>query len=617
MNIKINNISGEGFLCFYDEFKIDFTNLNNKIIQISGENLDDFHCMSNGSGKSSLIELILYALYDKIYRKNRYAEEIISKNKDICFVSADINIDEDNFIIERTRARSSKSLKIYKNGEELWKDSTDTFKQKKIEEMIGMNFLSFTCSIVFGQDFISFPNLLPSERSNLLENILDLSKYTESAKLANKRVDDIEKKITEINGKVLSKEGELKRLESQTYKDKIEEFENVRIQKVNNRKERVKELSDRISKDEEDNKNRISVLQEEVKKYEDKIKHKDRIERVLNRLREERASAITSRMSLASSLQTLKEEIKTIDSIKDSKCPTCKQIVPDDYKETFKNESNEILNKSLPILEKREEVLTELENKCANFDKQLKDIERYTLNIESMNSEIEIISKRQKPNGSIIETLNREIEELRNDKNPYLDIKEKNNEDIVKVNEELSKLNEVVADLTTTQKYYEYWNNGFKKIKVMLFSDIVDKFEDIAQDILSQYSSDIKVEFSLERATKTGDIKNEFHITVTDSDGPISYNMYSGGQKKRIQLALSIALSKLIKEKCNRDFNIIAFDEMNDSLDDMGKDINFKILQDLLDDDKIILITDHDSFFKDKFEHSINIVRKDGKSIIS
>jgi ABC-type lipoprotein export system ATPase subunit len=65
------------------------------------------------------------------------------------------------------------------------------------------------------------------------------------------------------------------------------------------------------------------------------------------------------------------------------------------------------------------------------------------------------------------------------------------------------------------------------------------------------------------------------------------------------------------------DYNVIAFDEPNDSLDDMGKDTNFDTFQVLSETEgKAVLVTDHDSLFKDRFDHNIMIIKEKGESVI-
>jgi len=60
MKIVLNKIWGEGFLSFYDNFEFNLQNYLGKSIQIDGRNEDESLAQSNGSGKSALLETIIW-----------------------------------------------------------------------------------------------------------------------------------------------------------------------------------------------------------------------------------------------------------------------------------------------------------------------------------------------------------------------------------------------------------------------------------------------------------------------------------------------------------------------------------------------------------------------------
>jgi exonuclease SbcC len=146
---------------------------------------------------------------------------------------------------------------------------------------------------------------------------------------------------------------------------------------------------------------------------------------------------------------------------------------------------------------------------------------------------------------------------------------------------------------------------------------MIDELQTRAQEYLSAYSTVLQVSFDTQRETKSGTVKDEFHIIVTDGNGvEIPYEIYSSGQRVKVRLAVTRALASMIGDQCGKDFNFAAFDEPNDSLDDVGKEANFTTFEELARSGKVVLCTDHDSTFKDRFDATITVVLENDRSFI-
>ena len=219
---------------------------------------------------------------------------------------------------------------------------------------------------------------------------------------------------------------------------------------------------------------------------------------------------------------------------------------------------------------------------------------------------------------SDIRMLKENIEEEQKKINPYIKMEEDRKNKIKELGAEIRGINATKIDLLEKKKYFDFWVDGFKKIRMMLFDSMISQLESLAQHYLSEYSSELNIIMTTERETRSGTIKDEFHIAIVDGNGDeVSYEMYSGGERQKIRLSISRALSQFIKDGCGVDYNVIAFDEPNDSLDDIGKDTNFDTFQVLSETEgKAVLVTDHDSLFKDRFDHNIMVIKERGESII-
>lgn len=156
---------------------------------------------SNGSGKSSITELIPFALFGKTI-KNINKDKIVNwYNGKNCEVRLHFTVDDIQYKIIRG---------IKPNKFELWVDGIERKKpasvndfQSEIEsEVIGMDFKTFQNLIYFSpNNTISIINAGKPEKRKFLESLFDLSVYS-------KMLVEVNSKLTLNREKVLSIEGE-------------------------------------------------------------------------------------------------------------------------------------------------------------------------------------------------------------------------------------------------------------------------------------------------------------------------------------------------------------------------------------------------------------------------
>jgi DNA repair exonuclease SbcCD ATPase subunit len=307
-------------------------------------------------------------------------------------------------------------------------------------------------------------------------------------------------------------------------------------------------------------------------------------------------------------------------------CPTCNQPITGEHIkkelsahnkeiEQFKSQSIEIETQALEegrLLKKIEVDIKHLE-KIKEKNEQLQHLiyETKTLVLRCEKS------PEEQRHRISLENIEVSLEDIENRVNPYKKQEEERKSTLFDLVKQSKDIKTGIEAFNQETQYYRFWADGFKSIRISLFGIMLDRFQSFAQNLLSQYSSELQIQFSTERETRSGTMKEEFDISVTDSSGTtLSYEMYSGGEKQKIRLSIAMALASMIKDDCGKDFNFIAFDEPNDALDEVGKEVNFEVFTKLAMGGKAVLVTDHDSIFKDKFDHSIMVIKKDNKSCI-
>ena len=175
----------KGFTAFRDEQTIDFADLD--LFAIWGP---------TGSGKSSILDAITYALFGKIARIEGIQEEtntsLISQGQPRMAVSFEFKVGDENFKVSRdTRRQGATTVRLEVLEGDEWHshgEGADSVRQvnKRIPEIIGLNYDAFTRSVILPQG--KFAELLVGDgtkRRKILTELLGLELFAEMAGFAN------------------------------------------------------------------------------------------------------------------------------------------------------------------------------------------------------------------------------------------------------------------------------------------------------------------------------------------------------------------------------------------------------------------------------------------------
>jgi len=639
MLIRITDIAGKGFMVFRKQFEFKLRPYEGKTVQIDGINNDDEKSKSNGSGKSTLLETLNWGLFGELCRKSRYKDEVIHKKEkgarvDICFDVISEGMEANYILVRMIERKKTPSLMIWKDGVDMWLNATYQTKQAQLEKVLGMDFTSFQCSVMFGRDFMNFPDLKPGERAKILTDIRGLEKYLDASKRAGESSKTVGIALAQSANILSIKTGKLTEIRATSYKDNIVLFENDRLMdiaavggKIIEKETAMKNERNRVQKEKDIIEEKMAYIDDEIFKLSDGMPNRKEVENRHVDCQTLLLGILSKKDSNKRQSGKLNDEIIKLSKGGEGPCPYCGQTITGGYLQTrvsqlgleameFGNELNELNEREKAIragMKVEREILDDIDSRKRAIE--LSKEERQKLELElaaTENSNVTRVLEVQ------IEELNNKLTARKNEVNPFLEMEEKRKRRIKELGSEIREVNKEIGNLEAQKKYYDFWVEGFKKIRMMVFDTMIAQLEHLAQGYLSQYSSELNIVMTTERETRSGTVKDEFHISIVDSNGDeISYEMYSGGERQKIRLSISRALAQFIREGCGVDFNIVAFDEPNDALDDVGKDTNFETFQELSDTEgKIVLVTDHDSLFKDRFDYNILVTKENGESTI-
>ena len=191
----------------------------------------------------------------------------------------------------------------------------------------------------------------------------------------------------------------------------------------------------------------------------------------------------------------------------------------------------------------------------------------------------------------------------------YLEGQMRRREDLAK---ELDAVSSRKTELEEDQGIYQELFTAFGRqgVQAMLIETVIPRLEEEGNYLLGQMTDNrmhLKLETQRERRSGRGEPIETLEINVSDELGPRSYEMYSGGEAFRVNLALRIALSKVLAQRMGAPLPTLFIDEGFGTQDGAGRERILDVISSIQHDfDKIIVIT-HLEDLKDMFPVRIEV----------
>jgi len=576
LKLEINNLFA------YEKQKINFTKFDGPIL-IKGR---------NNSGKSAIIDCISYILFDTLTRLTKPSDEIIRKGEEVGYGILEFKIGKTRYRVDRGR-RKSKPYCHFKN---LSRDKELTERKvadtnQKIVDRIGMNFNIFRNSILFGQgDNSRFVNMTDVGRKSIFCSLI-------------KQLNEIEEYYQTVKDKTTVKEDKLNDLIlSVTSPDNIK----MQIEQEKHHKKKAEK--------------EYKQFQSKIKKIESKLGNTKAVDMLRGTFYSIKSQLINSMESLGVEkkpsivAKLAKEKIdeykEEINDIKKGKCPTCNQSWP---KKTMNEKIEDLEGQIKSLSRKRKKAERDRENRLLSLKEKIEGLKEDKKRIKTkldnekkkvQNSNVKKFKRYSNESGKIHSNIEQHKETLK-------DLKER-----LKTEKEtqakIKKLNKQVRDLSIVEA-------GLHKTGIQqdIIDDLLPVFEEKVKYYLNQLCDGISVKFSTTVKSKDGSKDlDKFSILVYNGKDRINYSLIGGGLKKRIQIAISFALSDFALEQSGISTDFILLDEVFGELDDVGRDSVIKLLRNLRKRFKKMIIISHITEIQDLIKQHIEVQQINGISRI-
>lgn len=594
MNIIFKRISITGF---QSVDHIDLELDDRGIIVVKGINNYEANVRSNGSGKSSIFESIIFALYGETSLGIKDPENrILNKGYR---VSLDLSINGNDFTIVRYKENGKSNIQFIQGDTDIsGRNKTDT--DKMIQKELGISKDLFLDSIFLAQGIsTNLSSLSPTARKERLEILTGTEKLIEEFKAYIKsRQLEYEAKCTELTLAKTKLEGNIQSLQSQIYtlKSKINEInaENERKKSLGNIEEletQIKSLEAEIINIENQIENvfekTISDNQLEIDKYKEQKSSievgREKINETLNAQRDVVYKINSSLDNLHNSISTHQRDIarlnSDIEAIKSSDtCPTCGRK----YENANEAHIEQLVSSYQKDIDQHnkdiEEINKQIENETANLNNETEKGKQIREEYDKMQAQIlevnNLIQEKEKVNmeqanqiknqRSFISNKQAQIKELQVKKEELLKVEIQSTVEYENmITEATNNINNCNGEITKLQ---EEWNKQNDLVDVCKYSQqlITKPF----RTYLLQNSIKILNEKLNYLSSKL--FSNAKDVIIIDGDdskldirlGDATYESLSGGEKTRVNMCLLLAQKYLASNLGNIECNIIILDEV-------------------------------------------------------
>ncbi len=123
---------------------------------------------TNGSGKSTMLDALTFALFNKPFRKINKSQLINTTNEKDTLVEVEFTVNTRDYLVRRGIKPNIFDIEV--NGEALHRQADDRNNQKVLEEnILKVNYKSFTQIVILGSStFVPFMQLKGSNRREVI-----------------------------------------------------------------------------------------------------------------------------------------------------------------------------------------------------------------------------------------------------------------------------------------------------------------------------------------------------------------------------------------------------------------------------------------------------------------
>lgn len=623
--------------------EVDLTQPGLTLIQ--GKHLSSKTKSTNGVGKSSVFNTafwIFYGKYPKGYSKadmlneatmkNCLGEGWITKGNKTGYIVRGISCKEMTF---NEITVQGDFLLFFIDGKDM-RGATQTDTQEAIEAFLGLDYDSFITAALFTVDEDSFSSKTSGKQEEIFSKLLHL----EDLEIARRRVKDKQK---EVKSEVSSCEQLIEKYQSHISREKarlsqvkesLEEWKAQQKQKQERLEQKLeaKEIEiERLHQQVEDVESNILEETKNLKELEAKAEKVDS-----DKLTEQRLSLSaeiregdTSIGGIQNDIARLNKDIRQAQSMRGTAvCDKCFSTVDGEHLYKVLTEKNQELETKQVEYEGLKKTQVELQSRLQKVDSELRKLDALRNDVVRQRAKVDRLHNEKKSLVSSIASCEDTLEELEEQIDAVQSEKPPLSEDAESIKQEIGKLNTKIETTQAQKSSYlteledlDFCEKMFgpQGIRNLLVRSVIPKLNEQANRFAEVLTDgELTIEFQGETQVGTGkrtESRNKLDVKVYDRYGSEKYAKESGGEKRRVDICVSLALNYLVASRIGLPF--AGFDEFYASLDRRGEMKVMDLLENLKADiPSIFVISNNESISSSEFDNVWTVCRKGKESWI-
>ena len=577
--IQIKDLTVKNFMSVGNQTQaVDFN--KEQLTLVLGENLDqggDDTGSRNGTGKTTIINALSYALYGKALTNIR-ANNLINKTNSKGMLVT-LHFEKNNVDYRIERGRSPNVLRFYVNDQEQelidesQGDSRQT--QKDIDSLLDMS-------------------------HDMFKHIVALNTYTEP--FLSMRQNDQRAIIEQLLGiTILSEKAEALKEQTKQTKDAITE-ETLRINAIQSANEKISSTIDSLSrtqrawlskKEQDCNKLQLGITELEHLDIDKELEFHDQLSNWTqhnNSILALKKELSTLEPALVRAGKTVEKANKDIADLDDATCYTCGQELHADKKAEIGERKTKELADAIAYQE-------EITVKVNDVVKGLEDIG----DINGKPTTFYESAKEAYDHRQNVDSLTKALAQKKDDIDPYqAQIDELNNSAMQEINWS------TVNDLTDYKEHQDFLLKLLTNKDSFIRKKIIDQNLAYLNNRLSYYLDKLGLPHQVV-------FLNDLNVEITQLGQDLDFDNLSRGERNRLILGLSFAFRD-VWESLYQGVNLLFIDELIDSgMDAAGVENSLSILKKMgREREKNIYLISHKDELIGRVNHVLKVIKENG-----
>ena len=576
--IKIKDLTVKNFMSVGNQTQaVDFNKA--KLTLVLGENLDqggDDSGSRNGTGKTTIINALSYAMYGKALTNIRANNLINKTNSKGMVVSLDFEKGGNQYRLER--GRSPTFFKFYINNEEQAEDESqgDSRKtQEYLNDLLGMSHDMFKHIVALNTYSEPFLAMRQNDQRAIIEQLLGITILSEKAENLKEQLKQTKESITQETLKIEAIQSANSKIETTIVS--LQSNQKAWLSKRTTDTVKLRGAIDELEH---------LDIEKELELHE-KLSNWTELNTAITALNKEKSTLDSALLRANKSVDKAQKDITDLD---DATCYTCGQELHADKKAEIAGRKNKELADATAYQ-------TEVSDKLNEVVKALHEIG----DINGKPNTYYETAKEAYEHRQNVDSLTTAWESKKDEQDPYqAQIDELNNSAIQEINWG------AVNDLTSYKEHQDFL------LKLLTNKDSFIRKKIIEQNLM--YLNN-RLTYYLDKLGLPHQVvfQNDLNVEITQLGQDLDFDNLSRGERNRLILGLSFAFRD-VWESLYQNINLLFIDELIDSgMDTAGVESSLSVLKKMARErEKNIYLISHKDELVGRVNHILKVVKENG-----